>query len=435
MNVDDFIKREFNRRQFLGQSAQNAAGVAAGIVGWAGSVSNASPLDRVSVGVIGVRHHGAQLAAHLASFCDVDVPVVCDIDESQFPAICRTLENVQGHAPRCEHDFRRLLDDQTINAVVIAVPDHWHGYMAVAACHAGKDVYLETPLAHTYEEGEAIVTAADETGRIIQVGHQERSSSHFQSAIAFVKSGQLGAVRWAKAWVVHRRKSIENRAETAVPAGVDYDMWLGPAGPQPFFPNRFHFNWRWFWDFGGGELAQWGSHLLDVACWGLDVQLPTRVSASGGKYYFADDQQTPDTLSVQFSFPGKSIQWEHRLWSAHGIEGRSTGVAFYGERGTLVVDRGGWKVYDQPGAVGSSTGDAIANHLRNFIDAVKTRQRPTCDAVTAHSASTLSQLGNISYRLGRELQFEPNQPLMGVENDVTRLLSQPSRSPWSLPSV
>ncbi|MDA1214983.1 MAG: gfo/Idh/MocA family oxidoreductase, partial [Planctomycetota bacterium] len=129
------------------------------------------------------------------------------------------------------------------------------------------------------------------------------------------------------------------------------------------------------------------------------------------------------------------IQWEHRLWSAHGIEGRSTGVAFYGERGTLVVDRGGWKGYDQPGAVGSSTGDAIANHLRNFIDAVKTRQRPTCDAVTAHSASTLSQLGNISYRLGRELQFEPNQPLMGVENDVTRLLSQPSRSPWSLPSV
>ncbi|MEX0728233.1 MAG: gfo/Idh/MocA family oxidoreductase, partial [Planctomycetaceae bacterium] len=156
---------------------------------------------------------------------------------------------------------------------------------------------------------------------------------------------------------------------------------------------------------------------------------------SGGKFYFADDQQTPDTLSVQYSFPGKSIQWEHRLWSAHGIEGRSTGVAFYGERGTLVVDRGGWKVYDQPGTVGASAGDAVADHLRNFIDAVKTRQTPNCDAATAHRASTLSQLGNISYRLGRELQIDPLQPMMTADAGVRQLLSQSSRTPWTLPLV
>lgn len=435
MNVDDFIARDLNRRQFLGRSAQNAAGVAAGIVGWAGSVGHAAPVDRVSVGVIGVRHHGAQLAAQLASMPDVDVPVVCDIDESQFPAVCRSVENAQGRMPRCEKDFRRLLDDPSLQAVVIAVPDHWHGYMAIAACHAGKDVYLETPLAHTFAEGEAVIRAVNETGRIVQVGHQERSSSHFRSAIDFVKSGQLGAVNWAKAWVVHRRKSIETRAEAPVPADVDFDMWLGPAAKQPFYPNRFHFNWRWFWDFGGGELAQWGSQLLDVACWGLDVGLPSRVAASGGKFYFADDQQTPDTLSVQYSFAGKSIQWEHRLWSAHGIEGRSTGVAFYGERGTLVVDRSGWKVYDQPGAVGSSSGDALADHLRNFVDSVKTRQTPNCNVVTAHRASTLGQLGNIAYRLGRELQIEPARPLLTTDAEVQQMLISKSRSPWALPIV
>ena len=433
MNVDEFINRDLSRRQFLGRSAQNAAGVAAGIVGLAEAVGKASPLERVSVGVVGVRHHGSQLAAHLASLPDVDVTTICDVDEGQFPGLSRTLEQIQGHAPHCETDFRRLLDDSSLHAVVLAVPDHWHGYMTVAACRAGKDVYLETPLAHTYAEGEAIVAAARETGRIVQVGHQERSSPHIQSAIEYLKSGELGAVKWAKAWVVHRRKSIEQRAESAVPPGVDFDLWLGPAPRKPFYPNRFHHNWRWFWDYGGGELAQWGSQLLDIARWGLDVELPTRVSASGGKFYFHDDQETPDTLSVQFSYPGKSIQWEHRLWSTHGIEGRSTGVAFYGERGTLVLDRGGWKVYDQPGAVGVCSGDALLDHLRNFINSVKTRQQPHCDAATAHLASTMSQLGNISYRLGREIVVDPKALVNHPDDDVRQLLTHSVRDPWNLP--
>lgn len=411
MTSDPLDQSAVNRRQFLGRSAQRAAGVAAGVVGLTAATSLSlharQSSERVRVGVIGIRNQGKVLTSELVKLADVEVRTLCDIDESLYAPAIHVVTETGGKAPQVEHDFRRLLDDPAIDAVIIATPDHWHAEMTRLACAAGKDVYVESPSTHFVAEGVEVLAAAQRSNRIVQVGLQQRSGLHFQSAIEFLRSGRLGEVKLAKAWIVHRRKSIGHKQDCECPANVNYEQWLGSAPSHPFNPNRFHFNWRWFWDYGGGELAHWGVHMLDVARWGLGVELPTRVSAVGGKYTFDDDQETPDTLSVQYAFQNKSILWEHRLGSSHGIEGRSSGVSFHGERGTLVVDRGGWKVYDHSENVTADASDLLSVHVRNFIDCVKSRQTPAADLYTGHTSSTLCHLGNLAYRLGREVKFDP----------------------------
>ena len=430
MRSDPLYISAVNRRQFLGRSAQRAAGVAVGVVGLSAATSviagGRSLNERLSVGVIGVRNQGKLLTAEFAKLGDVEIRTLCDVDESQFaPAIHAATEAGQK-APSVEKDFRRLLDDSSIDAVVIATPDHWHAAMTSLACQAGKDVYVESPASHFAAEGAEMLSAAHRSNRIVQVGLQQRSGTHFISAIDFLRSGKLGQVNLAKAWMVHRRKSIGHKLDCDIPSNVDYAQWLGAAPARPFNPNRFHFNWRWFWDYGGGELAHWGVHMLDVARWGLAVNLPTRISAMGGKYSFDDDQETPDTLAVQYAFHDKSILWEHRLWSSHGLEGRSSGVSFHGERGTLVVDRGGWKVYDHSENVTADASDLQGAHLRNFVDCVKNRQSPAADLQTGLAASTLCHLGNIAYRLKREVKFDTSRLNCGEDVAANQLLGGPT---------
>ena len=427
MNTDDSKRREVNRRQFLGRSAQQ---VAVGVVGLSATAASAmhsrSANDRVSIGVIGVRNQGKLLAGELAALKDVEIRSICDVDETQFAPTIHAVTELGRAAPSTERDFRRLLDDPTIDAVVIATPDHWHAEMTNLACQAGKDVYIESPSTHFVAEGISMIQSAMKSGRVVQVGLQQRSGSHFQSAVEFLHSGRLGNVQLAKAWIVHRRKSIGHKIDCDAPQNVDYTQWLGPAPFHAFNPNRFHFNWRWFWDYGGGELAHWGVHMLDVARWGLGVDYPSRVSAVGGKYAFDDDQETPDTLAVQYAFHKKTILWEHRLWSSHGIEGRSSGVSFHGEQGTLVVDRGGWKVYDHRENVTADASDLLATHLRNFIDGIKSRQSLAADLRTGHISSTLCHLGNLAYRLGREITFDSTRLDCGADLNANRLLTGPS---------
>jgi predicted dehydrogenase len=437
MKPRDVRENPINRREFLGSSAKNAAGMAAvGMVGLASAVSaKASPGERVSVAAIGIRGQGKELACSLAGLPDVDLTAICDVDDSLLPVASKAIEGVQGRAPRTERDFRRLLDDPTIDAVVIATPDHWHALMTILACQAGKDVYVEKPVSHNILEGERMIAAARKYGRIVQSGLQQRSGTHFQSAIEFVRSGKLGQVHLAKAWTTHVRKPIGRKKDGPVPQGVDYGLWLGPAPLREFNPNRFHYNWHWFWQYGTGELGNWGVHMLDVARWGLGVELPTQITAAGGKHSFDDDQQTPDTLLVSYSYPGKTITWEHRLWSNHGIEGRSAAAAFYGEAGTLVVDRGGWKVYDQKDSVTSGSSDLAATHQRNFVDCIKTRQTPIADIEIGHVSSTLCHLGNIAYRLGRNLSFDPAALHFGSDAAANEYLGREYRAPWQLPTV
>ena len=419
-----------NRREFLGRSAQQAAGVAAGMVGLSTAVAaRQSPSERVRLGVIGLRNQGKQLTETLAGFADVEIAALCDVDPQQFASAVKVVQETRRTTPRCESDFRRLLDDADIDAVVIAAPDHWHAWMTALACQAGKDVYLESPATHSVGESAPVLSAVQSSGRIVQVGLQQRSGAHFQSAVEAVRGGRLGTVNLARAWIVHRRKSIGRKPESTAPDGVDYRQWLGPAAERTFQPNRFHFNWRWFWDYGGGELAHWGVHLLDVARWGLNVEFPRRVAAIGGKNTFDDDQETPDTLTVQYDFNGPAIVWEHRLWSGHGIENRSSGVAFYGDRGTLIVDRGGWKIYDTSESLTADGSELLTPHLRNFVDCIKSRQTPTANANVGVVSSALCHLGNVAYRLGREIRIDDE---LKLDKEAEALLDPPSRSGWNL---
>lgn len=433
MNLDEFIRAEGNRREFLGSSAKNAAGMAAGVVGLSGSVARASsPNDRVSVGVIGVRGQGRLLATGLAGLPEAAVTAVCDIDESVLQTAASEVAGIQGSAPRRERDFRRLLDDRSLDAVVIATPDHWHAPMTILACQAGKDVYVEKPVSLTLAEGGEMLAAAARHSTIVQCGLQQRSGAHFQSAVELIRSGKLGRVRLAKAWTVHSRRSIGKKKDVPCPEGVDYDLWLGPAPAQAFNPNRFHYNWRWFWDYGTGELGNWGVHLLDVARWGLNVDWPNRVSATGGKFHFNDDQQTPDTLMVNYSFGDKAITWEHRQWSRRGPEGRNAAVAFHGDQGTLIVDRGGWKVYDHAENLTAESSELAVTHLRNFLDSVKHRTTPVCDLATGVISSGLCHLGNMAYRLGREVQLDPQRLSFGSDTEAAALAQREPRAGWEI---
>jgi predicted dehydrogenase len=432
MNTEDFRQQGINRRQFLGSSAANAAAAVGMVgVGLAAAAEGTLASNRVRLGMIGVRSQGLELAKTFAGFRDVEIAAVCDVDEKVLASAAEAVESIQKRPARKVGDFRRLLDDKSLDAVVIATPDHWHGPMAVLACAAGKDVYVESPLALTIDEGRLIVGAAKKHSRVVQCGLQQRSGQHFISAVNFVRSGRLGTVRMARAWCVHRRKPIGHKADAPVPSGVDYALWLGPAPQRPFNPNRFHHNWHWYWDYGTGELGNWGVHLLDVARWGLDVELPARISSTGGKHYFNDDRETPDTQIVQFAYPGRTtIVWEHRLWTNHGMEGRSAACAFYGEHGTLIVDRGGWKVYGQKDAPSADASNLLETHCRNFLDSLKTRKTPAADVETAATSSALCHLGNIAHRVGREVAFDAATGCFVRDDAANAFLCYEPRPEW-----
>lgn len=435
MNIDEFLKRDINRRRFLGQGAFGAAGMAVSAVGMGHAAASDAPSEQIRLGVIGVRSQGKALALAAAETPGLRVVSVCDVDESLRGRAADALADQQHVPARQVGDFRRMLDDPGVDAVVVATPDHWHALMTILACQAGKDVYVEKPVSTTIAEGEAMVGAAVRHQRIVQCGLQQRSGEHFRSAVDLVHSGGIGRVRLAKAWSVHRRQSIGHKSDGTPPAGVDYDLWLGPAPERAFSANRFHHHWRWNWDFGTGELGNWGTHLLDVARWGLQVDYPTRVAASGGRLYFDDDQQTPDTLQVTYSYPEATIIWEHRLWTQHGNEGRSAAVAFYGDQGTLVVDRSGWKVYDRSDSVTARASELRQAHLLDFARAVRTRRSPHCDLATGQTSSDLVHLGNIAYRVGHEVAFDPQSRRFPADDAANALLSRTYRRPWELPTA
>jgi predicted dehydrogenase len=359
MTHDQFQQHELTRRRFLERS------VAAGMAGLGAATTSAATTspskhgEKLRVGVIGLRRRGLDLAQAFAREPGVEVAALCDLDSLVRRTALRDLASVQPRVPKVVTDYCRLIDDESLHAIVVATPDHWHAPMAIAACDAGKDVYLEAPVTHTLAEAERLQSAAAASGRIVQCGLQQRSGEHFCSAIELIRAGGIGRIGFARAWAVHRRvaptvadagglsrtRQSGSSSHGGLPHDVDYSAWLGPAPAIAFDPLRFHHHWRWFWDYGSGELGNWGVHLLDVARWGLGVELPTRVTAQGRNVLTDGRLETPDTLNVQYEYPGCVIVWEHRLWSDYGMEGRSAGVAFYGDEGTLVVDRGGWKVY------------------------------------------------------------------------------------------
>jgi predicted dehydrogenase len=428
--------KPMNRRTFLSQSVQ-AGGAAVATSALAGALHGSMAAnEKLVIAVMGVRGRGKALVSEFAGLEDVEVAAVCDIDESVLPAAVAAAESKQGKAPRTERDFRRLLDDPSIDALAIAAPDHWHALATIYACQAGKDVYVEKPVSHNLIEGRRMVEAARRYDRVVQVGTQRRSGAHFATMVDYVQSGKLGKVSLARTWIIHKRPNIGYAQDEPVPSGVDYDLWLGAAPMRPFNRNRFHYNWHWFWDYGTGELGNNGVHAIDVARWGLGVEYPTHVTSGGGKFFFDDDQQTPDTQIVTYDYPGASLVWEQRLWSTHGVEDRGFGIAFYGDQATLLIDQKGWTVTADGEVVDSSPGSEMEfAHLRNFVDCVRSRNKPNADIEVGHLSTALCHLGNIAHRTGRRLAFDATGERFKNDPEADALLGREYRPGWELPSV
>jgi predicted dehydrogenase len=389
------------------------------------------PAEKVVVAVLGVRGRGRDLVRELASFPEVEIAYVCDPDLNVVPDALKKLPARHKRRPKVVQDMKEAFEDKDVHAVAVATPDHWHALATIRACQAGKHVYVEKPISHNLVEGRRMVEAARRYKRVVQVGTQRRSAEGLAEAAEYVRSGKLGKVPFARSWIAGARKSIGKKKDGKAPEKVNYDLWLGPAPERPFNPNRFHYNWHWFWDYGTGELGNNGIHGLDVVRWLLDLDAPRRVTSGGGKFFYDDDQQTPDTQVVTFDFASCSVVWEHRIWAKTGLRGQSFGVELVGEKGTLVIDGKGWRVED-----GEKAGGKVSigtEHVRNFLACLKTGKRPNADVEEGHKSTRLCHLGNIAYRLGRAVAFDATKEAIVGDDEANKLLSRAYRKGYAVP--
>lgn len=414
-----------DRRRFLQSSAAGMATLSA--VTAAGAADR--PNEKIVLAFMGVHGRGKELIRAFTGFEDVEIASICDPDQNVLSAALAEAEKRQKKRPKVEKDVRRVLEDKDITALVIAAPDHWHALGTIWACQAGKHVYVEKPASHNLVEGRRMVEAARRHDRIVQLGTQRRSAAHFASAAELVRSGKLGKVPFVRTWIAGNRKSIGHKPDGPIPAGVDYDLWLGPAPKRSFNANRFHYNWHWNWDYGTGEIGNNGIHALDMARFLVGLDAPLRVTSGGGKLFYDDDQQTPDTMITTFDFPQTCVVWEHRIWSKTGFEGEPFGTTLYGEKGTLVFDRKGWQVRD--GIEASDKADSTDRaHYRNFLDCIKEHKRPNADIEEGHKSTRLCHLGNIAFRTGRALRFDDRTETIVDDPEANKLLGRTYREPF-----
>ncbi len=444
----------FSRRKFLSDTGKAAAlsGILPlGVAAFPGGRSRpVAPSDQVNVALIGGKGIGKPNLDAFLKVPGVNCAAICDVDQSVLGLRLAETEAATGKRPKAYADFRKLLEQKDIEAVIVSTPDHWHALQTIYACQAGKDVYVEKPLANSIEECQAIGTAVARYGRVVQVGMQQRSGPHWQEAVGFVRSGQLGRIRAAKAWsYAHWKGAVPKIADEPVPEGVDYDLWLGPAPKKPFNRNRFHFTFRWYWDYAGGLMTDWGVHLIDIVLFGMDVGGPRSVTASGGKFAFPkDDMETPDTMKAIYEFDGFVLDWEHTIGIGLGPYGKSHGVAFIGENGTLVADRSGWEVLPEAGGQGGqgysvfrmpalpkqpARGDDRFAHALDFVNCVKSRENPVCPVAQGANTANVAHLGNISYRLGRKINWDSKTSTIVGDPEATEMGLARYRAPWTLP--
>jgi predicted dehydrogenase len=414
------------RREFLAASALTLS---------AASYNRAAdnPNEKVRIAVMGLRVRGKQLAPGFAAIPGAEVTHLIDPDPGMVKPALDALKN-PASPPKAETDVRRVLDDKTVTALVVAAPDHWHALATVWAAERGKHVYVEKPVSFNISEGRRMIDAARKYKVVVQAGTQRRSSASVAAAREFVQAGKLGKVAFARAWIAGGRKPIGKEQDAPPPAGVDYDLWLGPAPALAFRKNRFHYDWHWHWDLGTGELGNNGIHGLDVVRNVLDLDAPTRVSSLGGRYVFDDDGQTPDTQTATFDFPGCTVAWEHRIWEKSGPEQQSFGVAFHGDKGTLLFTKDGWAVRDGEEAKAPAGPDMVKAHQQNFVDAVRGAAKPNADVEVGHKSTRLCHLGNMALRTGKVLTFDAKTETTDSP-EANKLLAREYRKGFELPAV
>ena len=352
-----------------------------------------------------------------------------------------------GDRPRALKDFRRALEDKTVDAITIAVPDHWHTPMAIMALAAGKHVYVEKPCSQNPHEGELLLKAIARYKRLVQMGNQRRSFPNMQVAVREIRAGVIGRAYYAKGWYDNNRKSIGRGKEVAVPSSLDYELWQGPAPRRPYVSNIIPYNWHWFWHWGTGEALNNGTHEIDVCRWALGVDFATRVTSTGGRFQFKDDWETPDTQLIGWDYAGeKSISWEGRTSNKYPTEGLSRGVVVYGSEGTAILENDNYTVFDndnrrvkalldKPEGDGMNTRSANGIrldrlHVRNFIDAVRTGSALTSPIVEGHKSVAMLHLGNISQRVGRSLSCDPSNGHILNDREATSLWSRTYEPGW-----
>ena len=445
-----------SRRGFVKTSTKLAIG--AGLVSMMPLASSCSANDKIVVGAIGLRNQGF---ANLRSFLknpNIECAAICDIDDEILNRRSADIEkinekrisdgqNVTVKKPKHYKDYRKMLEDPEIDAVIIGTPDHWHCLQLVHACEAGKHAFVEKPMANSIEEALIMEKAAKRYNTVITVGQWQRSGQHWHDAVNFVKSGEIGKVSRVKAWSYTSKTELPVVEDSAVPEGVDYDMWLGPAPKLPFNQNRFHYNFRYFWDYAGGLMADWGVHMLDFALLGMDASRPKTITALGGKFAYDDARQTPDTMNVLYEYDDFAINWEHSVCLGNGSYGLGHGVIFQGNKGAVLVTRGGWqvipekernaegkivtKIPEKPWTKGSSSLD---EHVVNFFDVIRNGGETNCTVEMGKNVAMVAHMGNIAHRTGDKLNWDEANNRFTNSEKANALLKPEYSDPWKLPS-
>ena len=447
-----------SRRTFIAQSAAAAVGatfasaIPVAAAAAATDRKRVAPSDQVNFGVIGAKGMGwSDMRSHL-KIAGVNCVALADVDRSVIAQRTEDAKTIRGTAPRGYDDYRRLLESKDVDAVIIGTPDHWHCLAMTDAVSAGKHVYVEKPIANTIQECQIMQAATKQSGKIVQVGQWQRSGPHYASAIEYVRSGKLGRIRVVKVWAYQGwMKPVAKQPDAAAPAGVNYDMWLGPAPKRPFNPNRFHFNFRWFWDYAGGLMTDWGVHEIDIALFAMNASAPKSVMASGGKFAYPDDaSETPDTLQAVFEYDGFNMLWEHATGIDGGPYNKAEGIAFIGNNGTLVLNRGGWEVIPETDTMNglrkykleavppqSLQGDILDLHTRNFVEAIRANNPAMlkCGIDTGSVAAVNAQMGNIAFKTGRKVFWDAAANQFTGDTQANELMKARYSNGYTVPSA
>jgi predicted dehydrogenase len=451
------------RRSFFKTLGKSAAAISTISALSASRVMGAN--NRVNVALIGCGGRGQLVGKLMKAAPDVDFVALCDVYEAQIPSARQWIgDNAKAH-----HDFRRVLEMKEVDAVLIGTPDHWHAIPAVLACQAGKDVYVEKPIAYSVKEGRKIVDAVKKYDRVLQVGTQHRSAPHYAEAQEIVRSGALGPIHFVRIWnyVNMAPQGIGAAVDSAPPPGADWDFFLGPAPQRAFNKNRFIKTYRWFWDYGGGLVSDFGVHRFDSMHQVMGVDMPLSVNATGHRYELQDGCETPDLIQITYEYPGFIMSYEASMLNSLGVGGRTPGhnsygargefdrphgEAFYGANGTIMSSRIGYEIFPEPdapsgpGAAGRGErsgapkaerkmvqgADRTDLHVANFIDCVRSRKKPVADAETGHRSSLIAHLGNISYRLGRKLRWDAKKEEVIFDPAANKMLWRQPREKWDL---
>jgi len=433
------------RREFLDALAVGATGLALGST----AKSYAQILgsnDRLNFAIIGLNGRAyAHLSALKANKTAARISHVCDVDSNILQKFADSVRQEMGETAQADKDFRKILEQKDVDAITIATPDHWHTPMAIAGLQAGKHVYVEKPCSHNPAEGEMLVEAQRKYQKLVQMGTQQRSSPHTIEIVEKIHAGAIGRPYFAKAWYVNDRKSIGTGKEVPVPPQLDWDLWQGPAPRKPYRDNVHPYNWHWFKIYGTGETLNNGTHEVDVCRWALGVDYPKRVTSSGGRYQFKDDWQFYDTLVTSFAYEDQMISWEGKSCQGMKVYGRDRGSTIMGTKATVLVDRGGYEIYDLKGnktsevkaGAAASSADLVGRdsmtdaHFANFIAGIRKGEKLNAPIEVGNVSVTMLQLSNIAWEVNRELQLDANNGRIQGDAEAMKMWGREYEKGWA----